>query len=151
MNSNDAQHVTLMMDKENDDSKPQRSTSKASNNNSKIDCSSTGNETSLIGKKSFFRIAIGWSEMNRLSKVLGEHQIQENLLTPSEASHLRAIYQKVDNNQDGEIDALDIDHAVETGKFSFSLIDKSMELKGQTTLRKIPQIVYKTTISQYIF
>ena len=73
------------------------------------------------------------------------------LLTPSEASHLRAIYQKVDNNQDGEIDALDIDHAVETGKFSFSLIDKSMELKGQTTLRKIPQIVYKTTISQYIF
>ena len=57
------------------------------------------------------------------------------LLTPSEASNLGAIFQKVDNNQDGDIDAVDIDHAVETGKFSSSLKDKLMELKGHIALR----------------
>lgn len=58
------------------------------------------------------------------------------LLTPSEASHLGTIFQKVEN-QDGEMnmDAVDIDHAVETGKFSSSLKDKLMELKGQIALR----------------
>jgi calcium-dependent protein kinase len=57
------------------------------------------------------------------------------VLTPSEASQLGAIFQKVDKNQDGEIDAAEIEYAVETGKFSSSLNDKLIELKGHIALR----------------
>jgi hypothetical protein len=67
-----------------------------------------------------------WKEGNEPHfKVLGGNDIKKTfgaiakLLTPSEARHSGAVFQKVDiNNQ--EVDAVKIDHAAETGKFSSS-------------------------------
>jgi calcium-dependent protein kinase len=98
-------------------------------------------ERAPLGRRASSELRLDGEKRTAFQKFLANIKFKKTLgtiaelLTPSEASRLGAIFQKVDNDQHGEIDAVDIDHAIETGKFSSSLKDKLMELKGQIALR----------------
>jgi calcium-dependent protein kinase len=93
-----------------------------------------------MGRRASSELRLEGEKRNAFQKFLAEIKFKKTLgtiaelLTPSEASYLGAIFQKVDNDNQ-EIDAVEIDHAVETGNFSSSLKDKLMELKEQLALR----------------